>query len=106
MNYFIILNFLTAIVAFGVLCWKRHFLFALVEAVGSSDMDAADCGCRNCSQHLFTTECHGGFVCRMLCHHVRVVAHGRCVIYGILCFGKHLSSVSSSYRIRLAGPMG
>jgi len=30
MNYFIILNFLTAIVAFGVLCWKRHFLFALV----------------------------------------------------------------------------
>ena len=30
MNFLIILNFLTAIVAFVVLCWKRHFLFALV----------------------------------------------------------------------------
>ena len=30
MDYLIILNFLTAIVALVVLCWKRHFLFALV----------------------------------------------------------------------------
>ena len=30
MKVLIILNFLTAIVAFVVLCWKRHFLFALV----------------------------------------------------------------------------
>lgn len=30
MDYLIILNFLTAIVALVVLCRKRHFLFALV----------------------------------------------------------------------------
>ena len=30
MNVLIVLNFLTAIVALVVLCWKRHFLFALV----------------------------------------------------------------------------
>ena len=30
MNVLIILNFLTAIAAFAVLCRKRHFLFALV----------------------------------------------------------------------------
>ncbi len=30
MSHLVVLNFLTAIVALVVLCWKRHFLFALV----------------------------------------------------------------------------
>lgn len=81
-------------------------ILSLAETVGCGNMDAVDCWRGYRSEPFFTAEWHRGSVCCMLCLHVRVVTLYRFFIYGIHCFGKHLSSVSSTYCFRIAGFMG